>query len=375
MIGPAFATRHGLRNGEVVSLRTEGREVQAPVWIMPGQADNTVVAPLGYGRTIAGHVGERLGFDAYRVRGLSTTWRAECTIASTAKHIELVTTQRHHQMEGEPPVRTGTLAQFRDNPAFLQGASKTPPSLYPPRPRGEYRWGMSIDLNACIGCGACTLACQAENNIPPVGAQEVARGRELHWIRVDRYFEGTPAAPRVHHQPVPCMHCGHAPCELVCPVGATVHDSEGLNVQVYNRCVGTRFCSNNCPYKVRRFNFLQYADVSSPTLKASRNPEVSVRMRGVMEKCTYCIQRIERAHIEADKQGRRIADGEVVTACQAVCPAKAITFGDTADPATAVSREKASQRNYALLEELNTRPQTTYLGSLRNPNPAFEDDT
>jgi molybdopterin-containing oxidoreductase family iron-sulfur binding subunit len=233
---------------------------------------------------------------------------------------------------------------------------------------------MSVDLNACIGCGACTTACQAENNIPVVGAEEVERGREMHWIRVDRYYEGEAAAPRVHHQPVPCMHCEHAPCEVVCPVGATVHDSEGLNVQVYNRCVGTRFCSNNCPYKVRRFNFLQYSDLHTENLKALRNPDVSVRNRGVMEKCTYCIQRIETAHITADREGRRIADGEVVTACQAVCPTQAIVFGDQQDAASAVSRQKASPRHYALLEELNTRPRTTYLGSIRNPHPALEDD-
>ncbi|HEY3784798.1 MAG TPA: Fe-S-cluster-containing hydrogenase [Steroidobacteraceae bacterium] len=374
-LSPALATRQSLANGDVIELRSQGRSLQAPVWIVPGQADETVVVSLGYGRTVLGHVGERLGYDANRVRSASAPWQAQCTMAPTGHHLELVTTQRHHVMQAEVPVRTGTLAQFRANPAFMQADSSTPPSLYPQRPAGEYRWGMSIDLNSCIGCGACTLACQAENNIPVVGAEEVARGRELHWIRVDRYFQGTPARPHVHHQPVPCMHCEHAPCELVCPVGATVHDSEGLNVQVYNRCIGTRFCSNNCPYKVRRFNFLQYADLRSPTLAARRNPEVSVRNRGVMEKCTYCIQRIEVAHIEADRGMRRIGDGEVVTACQAACPAKAITFGDTADPAAAVSREKASSRNYLLLEDLNTRPQTSYLGSLRNPHPELQDDT
>ncbi|NUO71665.1 MAG: 4Fe-4S dicluster domain-containing protein [Frateuria sp.] len=374
LVSPELALAHDLKNGDALELRVGGRHTQAPVWIMPGLAARSVTAHLGYGRRRAGRVGEQLGFDAYALRSLAAPWRSGgLQINRTGAHYTLAATQRHHAMEGRAPVRTGTLEQFRAQPAFAQDAP-TPPSLYPARPPGEYAWGMSVDLNACIGCGACTIACQAENNIPVVGAEEVGRGREMHWIRIDRYYEGDAQAPRIHHQPVPCMHCEHAPCELVCPVGATVHDAEGLNVQVYNRCVGTRFCSNNCPYKVRRFNFLQYSDLATESLKAQRNPDVSVRNRGVMEKCTYCIQRIETAHIAADIAGRRIADGEVLTACQAACPTQALVCGDQQDPASAVSRQEASPRHYALLAELNTRPHTTYLASIRNPHPALEDD-
>ncbi|MGA9420814.1 MAG: 4Fe-4S dicluster domain-containing protein, partial [Rhodanobacteraceae bacterium] len=378
LVSPALAAERKLANGDMVELRLDNRTLKAAVWIVPGQAARSVTLHLGYGRRRAGHVGDGQGFDAYALRTSAAPWsEAGLQLRRTGERHDLAGTQHHFHMEGRDLLRVGNLAEYLDDPQFASAGdrwSEPTPSLYPDVAPGEYAWGMSIDLNACIGCKACTIACQSENNIPVVGKDQVSRGREMQWIRVDRYFEGQAENPRSYHQPVPCMMCEHAPCEVVCPVGATLHDSEGLNLQVYNRCVGTRFCSNNCPYKVRRFNFLQYADDSTETLKAQRNPEVSVRRRGVMEKCTYCIQRIESAHITADRENRRIRDGEVLTACQAACPTQAIRFGDIADPQSQVSQAKASPRNYAMLGELGTRPRTSYLARLRNPNPALEDD-
>ena len=374
LISPQLAKNEGLKNGDIVELTFRGRKLRAPVWIQPGQAKNSVTLPLGYGREIVGRVGRGVGFNAYALRTSDAFWFGDgLTIRKTGKRHLLVSTQHHHDVQGRGILHDGTLSGFLADPHYAQKAEELPPldeTLYDPEeyPYKGYKWGMVVDLNVCIGCHACTIACQAENNIPVVGKQQVAVHREMHWIRVSTFYSGPAENPKITHQPVPCMHCESAPCELVCPVGATVHDNEGLNLQIYNRCVGTRYCSNNCPYKVRRFNFLEYNGNLSPSEKLVKNPDVTVRSRGVMEKCTYCIQRINAARITSELEQRKIRDGEIVPACAQVCPVEAITFGDMNDPRSRLMRLKRSPLNYWMLGELNTQPRTSYFAKLRNLN-------
>jgi molybdopterin-containing oxidoreductase family iron-sulfur binding subunit len=377
---------HGQILSNVIDISLSGSKVTAAAWIVPGQADGVVVLPLGYGRKKAGYTGTDKGFDAYAVRNSGALWAATGgSITKTGANYPMACTQYHFNMEGRKILVTSTLDEYKQNPGFAQEHDVRPPNdftLYKEFAYPGYAWSMSIDLNSCNGCNACVVACQSENNIPVVGKDQVMRGREMHWIRIDRYYlaetetndpstdnNDVLANPETFFQPVPCMQCENAPCEQVCPVGATVHSAEGLNDMVYNRCIGTRYCSNNCPYKVRRFNFLRFQDWETPQLKLLRNPEVTVRSRGVMEKCTYCVQRINNVRIDAERENRPIRDGEIVTACQAACPSEAIIFGNANDPTTRVAKLKAQQRNYTVLGELNSRPRTTYLAAVRNPNP------
>ena len=372
LVSPRTARRLGLATADQVEVGLDGRRVRAPVWVLPGQADDCVTLPLGFGRRRTGPVGEGVGFNAFALRTRATPWNAPGVVLRKLDgwH-EFAVIQQEGRTLGRDLVREGSLADFLKNPRFLN-YKPSAESLYPSHPYPGIAWAMSINLDACIGCHACVTACQSENNSPVVGKSEVYRNREMHWLRIDRYYDGPLESPELVFQPVPCMQCENAPCEVVCPVHATVHDSQGVNVMVYNRCVGTRFCSNNCPYKVRRFNFFDYT-ASDPRPRESWNPEVTVRARGVMEKCTYCVQRTRMAMIAADREDRRIRDGEVVTACQQACPTQAIVFGDQNDPQSAVRRRKASPLDYAMLGELNTRPRTTYEALIRNRNPELGD--
>ncbi|MGE5648188.1 MAG: Fe-S-cluster-containing hydrogenase [Acidobacteriota bacterium] len=370
LLSPATARQLGVANGDLISIASAGRNTEMPVWIQPGHADNAVSVALGYGRTKCGRVGRGAGHNAYRIRTSASLHAATATIAKTGRTYPLSATQDHHSMEGRPIIREATVEEYRKHPEFAKQHDEHF-QLYPGFNYSEgNQWGMAIDLTSCIGCNACVLACQAENNIPIVGKEQVARGREMHWIRLDRYYSGPEDNPEALTQPMACQQCENAPCESVCPVAATNHSPEGLNDMAYNRCVGTRYCANNCPYKVRRFNFLDYHKDLTETGKMAFNPDVTVRMRGVMEKCTYCVQRIEEKKIQAKAEGRRaLRDGEILTACQQTCPAEAIAFGNINDPSSRVSQLRKQQRNYGVLTELNTRPRTSYLAKLRNPNP------
>lgn len=373
MIGVNMATRLGVDNGSVVELELQGRKILGGIWKQPGHPDNSVTVFLGYGRERCGRVGTGVGYNGYKIRTTENLQGATgVKIRNTGKTYKLITGQGLQDMENRDLVREATLDQYKADSFFAHRGEEEPPredTLYPNYKYTGYAWGMLIDHNACVGCNACVIACQSENNVAVVGKLQVAIGRRMHWLRVDTYYKGDPDNPKAFFQPVPCMQCENAPCELVCPVEATVHSSEGLNDMVYNRCVGTRYCSNNCPYKVRRFNFLLFQDWTQPQYKLMRNPQVSVRSRGVMEKCTYCIQRITSARIQSENEDRLIRDNEIQTACQQACPANAIVFGNINDANSRVSKLKENPRNYGLLADMNTRPRTTYLALVHNPNP------
>ena len=369
---------------DLVKLSYQGLEISkgVPVWIAPGQPDGVVTIFTGYGRTRGGRVGTGLGYNAFEVMRSDAMHYGTGNISATGEQATIASTQIHFNMEGRDILRVWDVNNLENEAKAGAQPNHYPDSMYKTA-ADDYqkiyekhnRWGMAIDLNSCVGCNACVMACQSENNIPVVGKEQVERSREMHWLRIDTYYAGgdvnNPEGP--HFQPVLCMQCEQAPCEVVCPVTATVHSAEGLNDMVYNRCVGTRYCSNNCPYKVRRFNFMLYQDWDTPQYKLMRNPEVTIRSRGVMEKCTYCTQRIAAARIEAEKDARPIADGEVLTACQAACPTDAIVFGDMNDKESQVVKLKHDPRNYNLLNELNTQPRTTYLAELKNQNPEMPD--
>jgi molybdopterin-containing oxidoreductase family iron-sulfur binding subunit len=382
MISPAMAGRMKLNFKDVAELEFNGKKVKGAVWIQAGHPDNSITVFLGYGRTRAGRVGTGTGFDVYPLRTSQASWFAGgAQLRATGDIYQLASTQGYQTMETpdqseRPLVQERSLEEYKKEPNFAkEGEPPADLTLYKPfdYSKETYSWGMAIDLNSCVGCNNCIVACQSENNIAVVGKEQTLRGRHMHWLRVDTYYNGPRENPKGFFQPVPCMQCENAPCELVCPVQATIHSSEGLNDMVYNRCVGTRYCSNNCPYKVRRFNFLLFQDWETPQFKLMRNPDVTVRSRGVMEKCTYCVQRISERRIDAERADSTIKENDLQTACQQSCPANAIAFGNLNDPNSQVNKWKAQARNYSLLGELNTRPRTTYLAEVRNPNPELEE--
>jgi molybdopterin-containing oxidoreductase family iron-sulfur binding subunit len=396
LVSGATLTKLGVEEGDIVEITVAGNKVKAPIVWAAGHPDNSATVYLGYGRESAGRVGSGAGFNAYLIRTSGAPFYQTGSIGKTDGKWGVAITKSHYQdhrdklaggkgngnysLEGNEAdtrgvIRAATLEEYKANENFANTDTEERPvdhretSLFPNWQYKDNAWGMAVDLNSCTGCNACIVSCYAENNIAVVGKQQVRIGRNMQWLRIDTYFEGDLAAPKAHFQPMMCQHCENAPCEQVCPVGATVHTPEGLNTMVYNRCVGTRYCSNNCPYKVRRFNFLLFSDYETESLKLMRNPDVSVRSRGVMEKCSYCVQRISEAKIEADKENRAIADGEIVTACQQACPAGAITFGNINDKSSKVAKLRSNKRSYSVLADLNTRPRTQYMAAVQNPNP------
>jgi MoCo/4Fe-4S cofactor protein with predicted Tat translocation signal len=388
LLSPRTAKSLNLDFGDVVSIERGSRKVEAPVIIQPGQADGLVVLALGYGRTRVGNVGNNVGANAYKIRTTDAMHIAtDVRLVKTGRKHPLSLTEEQniiHDLGAEAVqnraahlVREADIEEYRKEPQVIKEMVEVPHPIQLYETPADYskgmQWGMAIDLTACTGCNACVTACQAENNIPIVGKDQVARGRAMHWIRLDRYYKGDQEDPQAVSQPVNCMQCENAPCENVCPVAATVHSPEGLNDMTYNRCVGTRYCSNNCPYKVRRFNFLNWHEGITDLGKMVMNPDVTVRMRGVMEKCTYCVQRIQEAKIYASPEEKHwLKDGTVTPACAQACPSEAIVFGNVNDPNSRVAKLKKLDRNYGMLEELNVRPRTTYLARLRNPNPELE---
>jgi molybdopterin-containing oxidoreductase family iron-sulfur binding subunit len=398
LVSGATLTKYGLEEDDIVELSVNGRKVNAPVIVAPGHPDNSVTVHLGYGRQ-TGRVAGGAGFNAYLIRTSDAPFYAVGSMKKVPGKWGVAVTKSHFQdhrpklfggegngnnsLEADEAInergiiRYATLEEYKADPGFANEGEAHPATdksntMFPNWEYKDNAWGMSIDMNSCTGCNACIVGCYAENNIPVVGKQQVRIGRNMQWLRIDTYFEGDLAAPRAHFQPMACQHCENAPCEQVCPVGATVHTPEGLNAMVYNRCVGTRYCSNNCPYKVRRYNFLLYSDFETESLKLMRNPDVTVRSRGVMEKCSYCVQRISSAKIEADKENRAIRDGEVVTACQQACPAQAISFGNINDRESKVAKLQGDERSYQVLADLNTRPRTKYVAAVLNLNPELE---
>ncbi|GAB1430248.1 TAT-variant-translocated molybdopterin oxidoreductase [Ignavibacteria bacterium] len=372
LMNATTAAKIGVKKGEVVIVSGKQGAVEVPAFIQPGVADGVVAVALGYGRTAAGQVANGVGDSAYKFFGAGeSVGYYAVSIEKTGKTSVLATTQNHHTIDDEREVvKETTLAELAANKAGGNGTVKLPISLVDDYTYKGHRWAMTIDLSACTGCNSCVIACQSENNIPNVGKQDTSNGRGMHWLRIDRYFSRTAEGDEnveVSFQPMFCQHCENAPCENVCPVAATTHSPEGLNEMTYNRCVGTKYCLNNCPYKVRRFNWFNYHKKHVEPANMLYNPDVTMRMRGVMEKCTFCVQRINHGKYHAKDQGRsRVKDGEVTTACQQACPAGAIIFGDVNDKTSKVVESRKTVRGYRVLEELNVRPSVTYLEKVRN---------